>query len=105
MASNNFNIRLDDDLRNRAFPVLESYGLTASQAFKLFLNQVAETKTVPLSFDWQAQAATNQASSQTSNQVPNLETQAAMQEALENRATAKRYDSFDEVMTELSSDQ
>lgn len=101
MSSHNFNIRLDDDLRNRAFPVLESYGLTASQAFKLFLNQVAETKTVPLTFDWQAQRLENQAV----NRAPNLETQAAMQEALENRATAKRYDSFDEVMTELSRDQ
>lgn len=94
MASHNFNIRLDDELRNRAFPVLESYGLTASQAFKLFLNQVAETKTVPLSFDWQASA----------DREPNLESQIAMCEALANRVTGKRYDGLDEVMAELAND-
>ena len=55
MASSNFNMRLDDELRNRAFPVLESYGLSPSQAIKLFLTQVAETHTVPLSFDYQSQ--------------------------------------------------
>lgn len=52
MATINFNIRLDTELRDQAFPVLESYGLSAALAFKLFLKQVAETKTVPLSFDY-----------------------------------------------------
>ncbi|MBS9781406.1 MAG: type II toxin-antitoxin system RelB/DinJ family antitoxin [Gammaproteobacteria bacterium] len=52
MASTNFNIRLDQSLREQAFPVLERYGLTPAQAFKLFLNQVAKTQKVPLSFDW-----------------------------------------------------
>lgn len=55
MATASYNIRLDEDLKKRAFPVLESYGLTPSQAIKLFLNQVAETKSVPLSFDYQAE--------------------------------------------------
>ncbi|EIT3284902.1 type II toxin-antitoxin system RelB/DinJ family antitoxin [Salmonella enterica] len=54
MATTNFNLRLEQDLRDRAFPVFERYGLSASQAFKLFLNQVAETNTIPLSFDYQA---------------------------------------------------
>lgn len=52
MATTNFNIRLDTELRDQAFPVLEGYGLSAALAFKLFLKQVAETKTVPLSFDY-----------------------------------------------------
>lgn len=54
MTTTNYNIRLDQELRDRAFSVFESYGLTPSQAIKLFLNQVAETNTVPLSFDYQA---------------------------------------------------
>ena len=54
MTTTNYNIRLDQELKERAFSVLESYGLTPSQAIKLFLNQVAETNTVPLSFDYQA---------------------------------------------------
>ena len=52
MATTNFNIRLDTELRDKAFPILEDYGLSAAYAFKLFLRQVAETKTVPLSFDY-----------------------------------------------------
>lgn len=52
MATTNFNIRLDDGLKAKAFPVFEQYGLTAAQAIKLFLNQVAETHSIPLSFDY-----------------------------------------------------
>lgn len=59
MATASYNIRLDEDLKKRAFPVLESYGLTPSQAIKLFLNQVAETNTVPLSLDYQAKKENN----------------------------------------------
>ncbi|ACV76412.1 RelB antitoxin/Antitoxin DinJ family toxin (plasmid) [Zymomonas mobilis subsp. mobilis ZM4 = ATCC 31821] len=69
MATTSFNLRLDQDLRDRAFPVLERYGLSAAQAFKLFLNQVAETKTIPLSFDY-------------AKDEPNMTTQKAMLEAL-----------------------
>jgi DNA-damage-inducible protein J len=46
------SIRLEQDLRDKAFPVFERYGLSASQAFKLFLTQVAETNKIPLSFDY-----------------------------------------------------
>lgn len=53
MAAVSYNMRIDQELRDKAFPVLDSYGLTPSQAFKLFLKQVANTNTVPLSFDYQ----------------------------------------------------
>lgn len=55
MTTTNYNMRIDKDLKDRAFSVFESYGLTPAQAIKLFLNQVADTNTVPLSFDYQAQ--------------------------------------------------
>lgn len=58
MTTINYNMRIDKDLKEKAFSVLESYGLTPSQAIKLFLNQVADTKTVPLSFDYQSQLHT-----------------------------------------------
>lgn len=61
MASTNFNIRLEQSLKDRAFPVIESYGLTPAQAFKLFLNQVAETNTLPLSFDYRQNRLTPKA--------------------------------------------
>ncbi|MGP9599815.1 type II toxin-antitoxin system RelB/DinJ family antitoxin [Psychrobacter sp. AOP42-A1-21] len=43
MSTTNYNIRLDQELKDKAFSVLEGYGLTPSQAIKLFLHQVAET--------------------------------------------------------------
>lgn len=52
MSAVNYNIRLDKELRDEAFAVLDSYGLSPSQAFKLFLKQVAGTGVVPLSFDY-----------------------------------------------------
>ena len=54
MTTINYNIRLDQALKEKAFSVFESYGLKPSQAIKLFLTQVAETNTVPLLFDYQA---------------------------------------------------
>lgn len=53
MTTTNYNVRLDRDLKDRAFSVIESYGLTPSQAIRLFLNQIADTNEVPLSFDYQ----------------------------------------------------
>lgn len=52
MSTTNYNIRLDQELKNKAFSVLESYGLAPSQAIKLFLHQVAETNSIPLAFDY-----------------------------------------------------
>ena len=54
MSATNYNVRLDQDLKDRAFAVIESYGLTPPQAIRLFLNQIADTNTVPLSFDYQS---------------------------------------------------
>lgn len=59
MATINYNLRLEKELRDNAFAVLESYGLTPSQAIKLFLTQVAQTNAVPLSFDYQARVNVN----------------------------------------------
>nr|QJS05112.1 antitoxin RelB [Psychrobacter sp.] len=59
MSTTNYNIRLDQELKEKAFSVFESYGLTPSQAIKLFLNQVAETNSIPLSFDYQTMPSTN----------------------------------------------
>lgn len=52
MDYTNFNMRLDNGLRAKAYPVLEQYGLTPSQAVRMFFNQIGETGQVPLSFDW-----------------------------------------------------
>ena len=56
MATTNYNIRLDEALKDRAFSVIESYGLTPAQAIKLFLHQVAETNSIPLEFSYQSRS-------------------------------------------------
>lgn len=60
MTKTNYNIRLDQELKENAFAVFESYGLTPSQAIKLFLTQVAQTNQVPLSFEYQKVSAVSQ---------------------------------------------
>ena len=60
MTTTNYNIRLDQELKENAFAVFESYGLTPSQAIKLFLTQVAQTNQVPLSFEYQKVSAVSQ---------------------------------------------
>lgn len=46
------NIQLDDTLHSQANQVFASYGLSPTQAIKLFLTQVVSTKAIPLSFDY-----------------------------------------------------
>ena len=53
----NYNIRLEQELRDKAFAVIESFGLSPAQAIRLFLKQTAETNSIPLSFDYQLQAS------------------------------------------------
>ncbi len=85
MQTTNYNIRLDKQLKENAFNVFNSYGLTPSQAIKLFLNQVAETKVIPLSFDWKYDK-------------PNKETRNAILEFEKEKDTLKSYSSLDEVI-------
>lgn len=76
MSTTNFNLRLDKELRDRAFPVFEQYGLSAAQAFRLFLNQVAQTQQIPLSFDYAAS-------------VPNEKTAQAIRQGREDYAAGR----------------
>lgn len=52
MGYTNFNMRLEDSLRAEVYPILEQYGLTPSQAVRMFFNQIAKTGKVPLTLDW-----------------------------------------------------
>lgn len=90
MPTTNYNIRIDEDLRNRAFSVFESYGLSPAQAIKLFLNQVADTRTVPLSFTYHA------------HDLPNEKTRQSLIDARNEFATAKRYDNLEDMMKDIA---
>lgn len=83
-------MKFDPALKDEFANVVASYGLTIPQAFKLFAHQAVRTGTLSLSFDY------NQ------TKIPNATTQQALQEALNERATAKRYDSLDDMMADLS---
>ena len=71
-----YSIRIDDELKEKAFPIIERYGLTPPQAIKLFLKQIAETYSLPLSFNYH----TNE---------PNEETKRAIKEAEEDYAAGR----------------
>ena len=86
MATTNFNLRLEQDLRDRAFTVFERYGLTASQALKLFLTQVAETNKIPLSFDY------------AQDNVPNSVTRKALSEAKNRTDFSEAYATPEDFM-------
>ena len=85
MSTTNYNVRLDQNLKDRAFSVIESYGLTPSQAIRLFLNQIADTNEIPLSFDYQPKL--------------NAQTIAAIAEIANGKGS--KYDSFGDLMDEL----
>lgn len=86
MGSSNFNVRLDDNLKAEATQVLAGYGLSPTQAIKLFFNQIAVTRKVPLSFDFQAET-----------KIPNALTQQAMLEA-RTGIGLERYKTLDEAL-------
>lgn len=86
MSSINFNIRMDESLKERAFPVIESYGLTPAQAVKLFFNQIATTQTIPLSFEHHA------------NRIPNAVTRKAIDDAEAEFESAERYKTVGEAI-------
>ena len=54
MAISSVLIRIDDNLKQQAFSVFEQYGMTATQAVKMFFAQVAKTHSIPLSLNYQA---------------------------------------------------
>ncbi len=74
MASANFNVRIDQELKATTNEVLKGYGLTLTQAVKLFFNEISQTKQVPLSFDYQAE-------------TPNQVTLQAMEDFLKEHET------------------
>lgn len=89
MSTINFNFRMNTSLKERAFPIIESYGLTPAQAIKLFLNQIAITQTIPLSFEHNA------------GHIPNALTRQAIEEAEAEFATAIRYQSVEDALSAM----
>ncbi len=81
-----YNIRLDSELKETAFNVFDSYGLSPAQAIRLFLKQVAYTRAIPLRLDWEQV------------REPNTETKKAIEDARKEYPTAHRYDTLEEAL-------
>ncbi len=80
------HVRVDDDLREEASAVLETFGMSMSDAVRIFLHRVAATQSFPLEL-----------------KVPNEETKAALEEARAMRRARKaRFATPDELFDDLS---
>ena len=86
MGAVNFNIRMNESLKEQAFPIIERYGLTPAQAVKLFFNQIVRTQSIPLSFEHNA------------NHIPNAITRQAIEDAENEFKTAKRYKTVEDAL-------
>ena len=95
-AITNYNLRLEKDLRDRAFKVIEDYGFTPSQALKMFLHQIADLKAIPLvPFNYKSEE-------------PNEITQEAIRELREGRAeriTVNSIEEFNSLMEKMANEQ
>ncbi|MBS9781008.1 MAG: type II toxin-antitoxin system RelB/DinJ family antitoxin [Gammaproteobacteria bacterium] len=49
--SANFSVRLDDELKRSAFAVIERYGMTPTQAVKMFFTEITETNSIPINLN------------------------------------------------------
>ncbi|MBR0128640.1 MAG: type II toxin-antitoxin system RelB/DinJ family antitoxin, partial [Neisseriaceae bacterium] len=72
----NYSVRLDENIKNQAFSVIEEYGLTPAQVIKLIFRQIAETRAIPVSLKYKSHE-------------PNEETQRAIREAEEDFAAGR----------------
>lgn len=77
-----YTFRLDEQLKQEAFSVFKSYGLTPAQAIKMMLQQVVRTKSIPVQFDYQ----------------PNAETAEAIRELTAGEAEHHEVNSVEEMM-------
>lgn len=76
----NFNLRLDKELKTQSFEVIESFGMTPSQFIRLVLKQVADTGSLPLSFEKRTH---------TQAIIPNEETAQAIRQARQDYKDGK----------------
>lgn len=81
-----YTFRLDADLKAQAFKVFKNYGLNPAQALKMFLRQVADTKTIPVQLDYQ----------------PNTETAEAIEELMSGKGT--KIDSIEELIAQIKAE-
>lgn len=86
-ATKMIHVRVDDDIREEASSVLDSFGLTMSDAVRIFLHRIAASQSFPLEL-----------------KVPNEATRAALMEARHIREARKaRFSTPKELFDDLKS--
>ena len=92
MSTTNINVRVDSSLKAQAESLFSDLGLNMSTAITMFLKSAVSHDGLPF---------------EVKRAVPNAETRAALAEYAEmkkNPAAYKRYDSFDEALSEVLAD-
>ena len=92
MSTTNINVRVDSDLKKSADSLFADLGLNMSTAINMFLKSAVSHDGIPF---------------EVKRMVPNSETKAALAEYEEikrNPSKYKRYDSFSDLMDEVSED-
>ncbi|WP_257797708.1 type II toxin-antitoxin system RelB/DinJ family antitoxin [Aggregatibacter actinomycetemcomitans] len=85
MLDSAVNFRTQADIKEQAFNVIKSYGLTPAQVLNMFLTQIAKTNTIPLSLDY----------------PPNTKTANAINELMSGKGERFSVDSFDEFQQKI----
>lgn len=92
LATTNINVRIDKDLKQSAESLFNDLGLNMSSAITMFLKTAVSYDGIPF---------------EVKRMTPNSKTIAALAEykaMKENPSSYKRYDSFDEMIDEVLSD-
>jgi DNA-damage-inducible protein J len=91
----NLNIRVDKDLKENADKLFDSLGLNMTTAMNVFLHQCVREQAIPFRIQVTPQEET-----------PNAETRAALEElqAERKKKDKKTYNSFSELLAEVSAD-
>lgn len=92
MSTTNINVRVDSDLKQSADSLFADLGLNMSTAINMFLKSAVSHDGIPF---------------EVKRMAPNSETKAALAEYEEmkrNPSKYKRYDSFSDLMDEVSED-
>ena len=94
MEQTTFRVRMDENLKSQFEELCEEFGMSAATAFNVFARAVVRERRIPFPI-------------QASDETPNAETVAALQEAgemLRNPKKYKRYATFREAMDEVLDD-
>jgi len=96
--STTYQIRLSEEEKQQAFAVFKELGITPAQAFRLFLKQVVDTRSIP--FAVKAPAAHCPLGL---NHEPNAETVQALKDVEEKR-NLTRFNNIDDFFADLQSE-